>query len=108
MPVPAGVERALRACLRQGLAIRSERELAGRPGSHHYHLALPGKPGTLELNEWQGSVWFSVNERRDCGWVSEFAREISAAIQGRSTRVSATEQARPATHSAIARVRGKE
>lgn len=28
------------------------RELAGRPGSPHHHLALPGKPGTLELSEW--------------------------------------------------------
>ena len=41
--------------------------MAGRPGSHHYHLARPGQPGTLELSEWKGEVWFSVNERRDCG-----------------------------------------
>src|SRR5580658_5852394 len=74
VPVPASVEQALGGCLRQGLEIRSDRELAGRPGSRHYHLAFPGKPGTLELSEWRGAVWFSVNERRDCGWVSDFAR----------------------------------
>jgi hypothetical protein len=80
VPVPSSVEQALAECLRQGLAIRSQRELAGRPGSHHYHLAQPGKPGTLELSEWQGDVWFSVNERRDCGWVTDFAQRIAAAM----------------------------
>ena len=80
VPVPATVERALDACRRQGLEVRSERELAGRPGSHHYHLAYPGRPGTLELSEWQGEVWFSVNERRDCGWVSEFACTTAATL----------------------------
>ena len=74
------VEWALGECLRQGLAVRSERELGGRSGSHHYHLGLPGKLGTLELSEWQGTVWFSINERRDCGWVSEFARRIAATL----------------------------
>lgn len=80
VPVPASVGRALGECLRQGLEVRSERELGGRPGSRHYHLAFPGRPGTLELSEWQGEVWFSVNERRDCGWVSEFARATAAAL----------------------------
>ena len=81
VPVSASVERTLGECLRQGLAVRSERELGGRPGSRHFHLAFPGKPGTLELSEWQGKVWFSVNERRDCGWVSEFARTTAAAMR---------------------------
>lgn len=80
VPVLANVEDALGECLRRGLVVRSERSLAGRPGSHHYHLGLPGKPGTLELSEWQGEVWFSVNERRDCGWVSDFARTTAAAL----------------------------
>ncbi len=80
MPVTGSVEQALDECSRRGLAVRSERELARRPGSQHYHLALPGKPGTLELSGWQGNVWFSVHERRDCGWVSQFAREIAAAV----------------------------
>jgi hypothetical protein len=78
--VAADGDQALDECLRRGLVVRSERQLAGRPGSRHYHLSLPGKPGTLELTESQGSVWFSVNERRDCGWVSDFAREVSAAL----------------------------
>ena len=80
VPVPASVEQALDECLRRGLEIRSERELARRPGSLHYHLAFPGKPGTLELSEWRGEVWFSVNERRDCGWVSEFAHSTAEAL----------------------------
>jgi hypothetical protein len=80
VPVSASVERTLGECLRQGLEVRSERELAGRPGSHHYHLARPGMPGTLELSEWRGEVWFSVNERRDCGWVSDFAHATAAAL----------------------------
>jgi hypothetical protein len=80
VPVPATVEDALAECLRQGLEVRSSRPMAGRPGSHHYHLARPGQPGTLELSEWQGEVWFSVNERRDCGWVSDFARATAAVL----------------------------
>ena len=78
VPVAASVEDALGECLRQGLEVRSERPLAGRPGSHHYRV--PGKPRTLELSEWKGEVWFSVNERRDCGWVSDFARTTAAAL----------------------------
>lgn len=80
VPVPASVDRTLGECLHRGLEVRSERELAGRPGSHHYHLRFPDKPGTLELSEWRGEVWFSVNERRDCGWVSDFARATTAAL----------------------------
>jgi hypothetical protein len=89
VPVTAGVEDALAECLRRGLEIRSRRQLAGRPGSHHYHLALPGKPGTLELSEWQGEVWFSVNERRDCGWVTDFARTTAAALAAAGKRRAA-------------------
>ena len=80
VPVAASVEQALDACVRQGLEVRSARALARRPGSHHYHLSFPGRPGTLELSEWQGEVWFSVNERRDCGWVSDFAHATAAAL----------------------------
>jgi hypothetical protein len=78
--VSASGDQALDECMRRGLIVRSERELGGRPGSHHYHLAFPDKPGMLELNEWQGKVWFSANERRDCGWVSGLARDIAAAM----------------------------
>jgi hypothetical protein len=31
--------------------------LAGRAGSHHWHLGFPDRTGTLELNEWQKRVW---------------------------------------------------
>ena len=44
-------EEALAECSRRGLIVRSDREIAGRAGSHHYHLAFPDKPGTLELND---------------------------------------------------------
>ena len=46
---------ALDACDRRGLVVRSERELSGRAGSHHWHLGFPQRAGTLELNEWHGS-----------------------------------------------------
>ena len=36
-------------CRGRGIVIRSERELAGRRGSHHWHLGIPGRTGTLEL-----------------------------------------------------------
>jgi hypothetical protein len=75
-------QQALQECLRRGLVVRTERELGGHPGSSHYHLAHPDKPGTLELSEWQGRAWFSVNERRDCGWVSGPARDIAVAMAG--------------------------
>jgi hypothetical protein len=69
---------ALAECRRRGLVVRSERELAGRAGSHHWHLGLPGSPGTLELSEWQGRVWVKVHPRRDGGWATAFARELGA------------------------------
>jgi hypothetical protein len=60
-------EQALAECRRRGLVVRSERELAGRVGSHHWHLGNPGQAGTLELNEWQGRVWVQVHPLRDGG-----------------------------------------
>jgi len=71
-------EQALDACRRHGLVVRSERELAGRAGSRHWHLRIPGRPGTLELNEWKGKVWVKVHPLRDGGWASAFARELAA------------------------------
>jgi hypothetical protein len=71
------IEQALEECRRRGLVVRSERELAGRPGSRHWHLGLSDAPGTLELNEWQGRVWVKVHPLRDGGWASDFARELS-------------------------------
>jgi hypothetical protein len=64
-------------CRRRGLVVRSERELAGRTGSHHWHLGMPGRPGTLELNEWQNRVWVKVHSLRDGGWATSLAYELS-------------------------------
>jgi len=68
---------ALEECRRRGVVVRSERELAGRRGSHHWHLHRPGSPGTLELNEWQNRVWVKVHPLRDGGWASALATELS-------------------------------
>lgn len=70
-------DQALAECLRRGLVIRSERELAGRPGSKHWHLAMPDRAGTLELSESDGRVWLKVHPLRDGGWASALAREIA-------------------------------
>jgi hypothetical protein len=69
---------ALAECRRRGLVIRSERELTGRAGSHHWHLGMPGHSGTLELNQWQDRVWVKVHPLRDGGWASALARELAA------------------------------
>src|SRR3954471_20806777 len=65
-------------CQRRGLVVRSERELAGRSGSRHWHLGIPGRPGTLELSECEDRVWLKVHPLRDGGWATAFARELSA------------------------------
>jgi hypothetical protein len=75
--IRANLQDALDECSRRGLVTRSERELGGKPGSHHYHMAIPGKTGTLELSELDGKVWFSVSERRDTEWLLAFAREVA-------------------------------
>jgi hypothetical protein len=70
-------EQALAECHRRGLIIQSERELAGRAGSKYWHLRIPGRAGTLELNEWQGRVWVNVHPRREGGWAHELADDLS-------------------------------
>ena len=70
-------EQALEECRRRGLVVRSERELAGRIGSRHWHLGIPGQPGTLELNEWQNRVRAKVHPLRDGGWAESFAQELA-------------------------------
>lgn len=65
-------------CRQRGLVVRSKRELGGRTGSHHWHLGIPGRPGTLELNEWENRVWVKVHPLRDGGWASALATELSA------------------------------
>jgi len=68
----------LEECRRRGLVVRSERELAGRTGGRHWHLRIPGRPGTLELSESQNRVWVKVHPLRDGGWASAVAHELSA------------------------------
>jgi hypothetical protein len=70
-------EQALEECARRGLVVRSERQLAGRIGSRHWHLRVPGRPGTLELNSWQDRVWVNVHPLRDGGWATSLAQELS-------------------------------
>lgn len=69
---------ALAECRLRGLVVRHTRELAGRPGSHHWHLGIAGRSGTLELNEWHNLAWVNVHPLRDGGWASALARELSA------------------------------
>ncbi len=78
LDVKLTAEQALEACRRNGLIVQSERELAGRAGSRHWHPRIPGRRGTLELNEWRGKVWVKVHPLRDGGWAHQFARELSA------------------------------
>jgi hypothetical protein len=75
LQVPA--DQVLDECRRRGLVVRSERELAGRTGSRHWHLRMPGRPGTLELSEWQNRVWVKVHPLRDGGWATDLARDLS-------------------------------
>jgi hypothetical protein len=70
-------EQALARCQRQGLVVASQRELAGRPGSRHWHLRIPGRAGTLELSEWHGDVWVKVHPLREGEWATDFARELA-------------------------------
>lgn len=70
-------DEVLEECRRRGIVARSERELAGRPGSHHWHLGFPGRAGTLELNDWHGRVWVKVHPLRDGGWASALAHELA-------------------------------
>ena len=71
-------EQALEECAGRGLIVQSERELAGRAGSHHWHLRLPDRPGTLELNEWRSRVWVKVHPLREGDWAAAFAYELAA------------------------------
>src|SRR5712692_10649713 len=71
-------------CRRRGLVVRSERELAGQTGSHHWHLRMPGRAGTLEVSELRDRVWVKVHPLRDGGWASDFAGELSEAASSSS------------------------
>jgi hypothetical protein len=77
LPLDMTAEEALALCQRHGVSVVSERELAGRSGSRHWHLRIPGRSGTLELNEWQGAVWVKVHPLREGEWAMDFARGLA-------------------------------
>jgi hypothetical protein len=77
LPINTTSEKALARCQRHGVVVASERELAGRPGSRHWHLRIPGRAGTLELNEWRGKVWVKVHPLREGEWAMDVARELA-------------------------------
>ncbi len=72
-------EQALAECARRGLVIASRRELAGRPGSVHWHLRTPGRSGTIELTELDGRVSVKVHPRRqgEGAWATDLARDLA-------------------------------
>lgn len=70
-------DQALAECRRRGLVVRSERELAGRAGSRHWHLGVPGQTGTLELNEWHDRVWVKVHPLREGAWAADLAQALA-------------------------------
>lgn len=70
--------RVLEECERRGLVVRSERGLGGCQGGRHWHLHIPGRAGTLEMNDCRGQVSVKVHPRRDGGWASALAAELHA------------------------------
>jgi hypothetical protein len=75
--IPLTAAQALDECRRGGLVVKSERGLAGRPGSKHWHLRMPNEVGTLELSEWDGQVWVKIHPRREGEWTRAFARKLA-------------------------------
>ena len=70
-------EEALEGCGRRVLVIVSERQLAGRPGSRHWHLRIPARSGTLELTAWKGRSWVKVHPLREGEWAAGTARRLA-------------------------------
>jgi hypothetical protein len=78
LSVDLSAEQVLQECERRGLVIRTVRDLGGCKGGRHWHLGIPGRPGTLELNECGGRVSAKVHPRRDGGWASKLATDLHA------------------------------
>ena len=78
LPLAISAEEALAECCRRGLVVASRRELAGRAGSNHWHLHVPGKTGTLELSELRGTAWVKVHPLRQGTWAVGLAQELAA------------------------------
>jgi len=78
LSVDLSAEQVLRECGRRGLQVRSESALRSCRGGRHWHLCIPGRPGTLELNECRGQVSVKVHSKRDGGWAGALAAELHA------------------------------
>ena len=78
LSVDLSAEQVLNECERRGLAVRSESGLGSCEGGRHWHLRIPGRTGTLELNDCHGQVSVKVHPRRDGGWASTLAAELHA------------------------------
>jgi hypothetical protein len=78
LSVDLSADEILQECARRGLVVRSERTLGSCQGGRHWHLHIPGRPGTLELNECRGQVSVKVHPRRDGGWASTLAADLHA------------------------------
>jgi hypothetical protein len=78
LSVDLSADEVLQECERRGLVVRSERALGSCQGGRHWHLHIPGRPGTLELNECRGQVSVKVHPRRDGGWASTLAADLHA------------------------------
>jgi hypothetical protein len=86
LSVDLSAEQVLQECRRRGLEVRSERGLGGCAGGRHWHLHLPGRSGTLELNDCHGRVSVKVHDRRDGGWARALAAELHA-LRGSAQQV---------------------
>ena len=82
LSVNLNAEEVLQECERRGLVVRSERELGSCRGGRHWHLHIPGRPGTLEMNECRGRLSLKVHPKRDGGWATTLAAELHAVSDG--------------------------
>lgn len=78
LTVDLSAEQVLRECERRGLVVRSQRGLGSCEGGRHWHLRIPGRAGTLELNDCRGRISVKVHPRRDGGWARALAAELHA------------------------------
>jgi hypothetical protein len=76
LTVDLSAEQVIEECARRGVEVGIDRGLASCAGGRHWHLRIPGRPGTLELSECRERVWVKVHPRRDGGWASTLAAEL--------------------------------
>jgi hypothetical protein len=94
--IAARADEVLADLRRKGLEVRLERATPGDPAGRHWHLAYPGRPGTLELTSRDGKLWVKVHPRRDGGWATGLASELAAndLADGKAAQKSATRMRR--------------